>query len=73
LLERFRSAEISPDSLRIEPRMEARASRSAPEIKGTRPRGNQAVACEVETNLVDPLVPARVLHEQGDLDAVVDV
>jgi hypothetical protein len=29
--------------------------------------------CEVETNLVDLLVPARVLHEQGDLDAVVDV
>ena len=27
----------------------------------------------VETNLVDLLVPARVLHEQGDLDAVVDV
>ena len=26
-----------------------------------------------ETNLVDLLVPARVLHEQGDLDAVVDV
>jgi hypothetical protein len=29
--------------------------------------------CGVETNLVDLLVPARVLHEEGDLDAVVDV
>ncbi len=35
--------------------------------------GNTAIPCEVETNLVDLLVPARVLHEQGDLDAVVDV
>jgi TnpA family transposase len=31
------------------------------------------IPCEVETNLVDLQVPARVLHEQGDLDAVVDV
>ena len=36
-------------------------------------RREQAIPCEVETNLVDLLVPARVLHEQGDLDAVVDV
>ena len=30
-------------------------------------------SCEVETNLDGLLVAARVLHEQGDLDAVVDV
>ena len=36
-------------------------------------RREQAIPCEVETNLVDLLVPARVVHEQGDLDAVVDV
>src|SRR3954453_18447171 len=30
-------------------------------------------SCEVETNVVALLVPACVVHEQGDLDAVVDV
>src|SRR4051812_13810679 len=33
----------------------------------------QAIPCEVETNVIALLVPACVFHEQGDLDAVVDV
>src|SRR3954468_23760557 len=44
----------------------------APAI-GERGRREQPVPCEVETNLVALLVPACVFHEQGDLDAVVDV
>src|SRR4051794_41015898 len=33
----------------------------------------QAIPCEVETNVIALRVPACVFHEQGDLDAVVDV
>jgi hypothetical protein len=56
---------------------ERRALREPDEIEETSiasatPQG-QAIPCEVETNLVDLLVPAGVLHEQGDLDAVIDV
>src|SRR3954463_14875280 len=36
-------------------------------------RREQAIPCEVETNVIALLVPACVFHEQGDLDAVVDV
>src|SRR5207344_1803913 len=36
-------------------------------------RREQAAPCEVETNVIALLVPACVFHEQGDLDAVVDV
>src|SRR3981081_3443426 len=56
----------TPANAATNPRCQAMTSiRSGRSTRGSIP--------SVETNLVDLLVPARVVHEQGDLDAVVDV